>query len=717
MKKEYSQELQTELQKLASSHKRLRIDSPAKTSLSFTGTILKKLEQIVSSKRIAIDSETTGLQAWATAFMYSLCDDKGNAVALYKTNQQLPCLACKGEGSRLAGKSLRVPQLWQVHNCRTCGGRGVASGEALVIWIIGRICSDPSIVKIFHHAKFDWQRAINDGITVNGTIHDTQLMHYVLDTRRPHGLKELAQTKLKLGIEDQDELIMWIKAARAAAYNSVIRYGYYLLDGKIELNPDVIFYRHAPREIIDRYAIEDVVRTQYLFHYAKAPIKKFKGYRNNYLMEMALMPVSKEMEQRGMRWDMDLAYRLLRIVKKDEAIFKEEAYKHAKHEFNILSPKQVCNILFNELNIEIIHRTKKGNPSTSRESMQAYDHPVISQINRYRMAKKMDQTIRSFIRYAHKEDNIWVIHPSILQHGARTGRYSMTNPPLQTVAALDTGKISPYIVSLRKCFIPRHGFIFYLFDFSQIEMKLFAVLSGEPDMMDAVKHGRDLHDESTRILTGAKPGDHEYMHNRKITKTINFAVIYGAGESKIELALRGLKGGIEFYHKFHKAFPGIREFMDETMSLARRQGYVETAFGMRIPVDRYAPHKGVNYIIQGTAAGVLKRATIRTAKELKKMGGFLVNTIHDEIIPEVPEGWDHASTIPHLKATMEYGWEDKFGVPLRVDSAVSAISWGDELEVDLKNEKTIRGSVAEALRLRDLLRQKPYKMGDLRVLR
>lgn len=651
--------------------------------------------------------------------MYQLCDDKGNAVALYKTDHMMPCLTCKGRGAFLSEKSLRVPQLWSVHKCVTCGGRGQAKARDVIRWIMACICSNASIAKIFHHAKFDWAKLENDGVKVSPTIHDTQLMHFVLDSRRPHGLKELSELRLKLDISDQAAVETWIYAARKAALASVKMFGSYILCDKIELNPDLIGYRHVPRPIIEHYGKQDVVRTQYLFHYAKKPIRKHKNYLNNYLMEMRLMPVSKSMEQRGMRWDMDLAYRLLKIVAKDEAMFKAEAYKHAKHEFNILSPKQICNILFNELGIEIIHRTKKGNPSTSRVSMASYDHPVIAQVNRYRMARKMDQTIRNFIRHAHKEDGIWVIHPHILQHGARTTRYSMTDPPLQTVAALDTGKISPYIVSLRKCFIPRDGYIFYLFDFSQIEMKLFAVLSEEPAMMDAVRHGRDLHDESTRILTGATPDSKDYMHNRKIVKTINFAVIYGAGPTKIELALRGLKGGMEFYHSFHKKFPGIHRFMNKTMEQARRDGYVDTAFGFRIPVERYSPHKGVNYIIQGTAAGVLKRATIRMHKALQKMHGKpgLVNTIHDEIIPEVPELWDHASTLPYLKGVMERGWEDKFTVPLRVDTAVSAISWGDELAVEKFDAKTIHRSIAEALRLRDLQREKPPSLGSLRILR
>ncbi len=709
------------LTELASCQGKLRIGLQAEVPTQNVRSILKKLERIVESKQVAIDTETYGLYAAALAFAYSLCDEDGNSVTLYKTKEKVGCLACYGSGSGLTAKSLRIPQLWRVQDCKLCDGSGQATLENVWRWVVKRICEDASVVKLFHHRKFDEQRLNNEGIRIAGTAHDTMLMHYVLDSRRPHGLKELSQTRCGLDISDETEVLLWLSAARKAAATSIRRWGYYYLDGQIELNPDRIAYQHIPRSLVDSYARLDAERTQYLFAYARGPIQK-KGYLDNYLMEMKLSKVVTKMEQIGMRWDMKMSYRLLDIIKRDAIDFKKETFKHAGREFNILSPKQLATILFGDLGIAVMARTAKGNPRTDKDNLVRYDHPLVTQVLRYRMVRKMDGFVRKYIRSTTREKEGWIIHANILQHGTITTRFSIVDPPLQTTPAMDTGRRSHYIVNIRKCFIPRRGKIVYLLDFSQIEIKLFAVFANEQAMLKAIASGRDIHAEVATEVTGIKPEDErEFAHCRKMAKMVNFALIFGAGESKIAQVLSyEVKNAnydvMGFYDGYHRRFPGVRRFMEKVTRKARDDGYVTTDFGMRIPVDHDTPYKAVNYKIQGTAAGVLKRSIIAASKVAESYKGYTLHTMHDEIIFEMPEEIDHTKSLPEIVNSMEV-WKSRFGIPLKVDKAITLTSWADETKVEDLRASTIRRSIAEALRVRDIPRSKADQIRDLRLVR
>jgi DNA polymerase-1 len=466
---------------------------------------------------------------------------------------------------------------------------------------------------------------------------------------------------------------------------------------------------------MEKYSTKDAERTQLLFHYYRKSVKK-EPYLTVYKNEMNLMRTVRRIEAYGMRWDMAMSARLLRIVRKDRDKFRTEAFKLAKKEFNLLSHKQLAEIMFGDLGLRVLAYTEKGNPNLQKDELVKYDHPLLTQVLRYRMTVKMDAYIRKFLGSACWEKPYWVIHPSILQHGTMTGRWSVIDPPLQTTPALDTGRRSHYIIDIRRCFVPRKGRIFYMLDYSQIEIKLFVHFSGNPEMRAIIERGGDVHTEMGILLTGVKEDDPEFSHVRKMIKMVNFGLIFGAGVQKMhDITHEDRRKIEEFVDMYQRKFK-VKQFMDKIIEQAVRDGYIMTHEGRRIPVDSQRAYAAVNYLIQGTAAGVLKKGIIDCANYIYPKGGEILLSMHDEIIFEVPEEHDHVENLNELKKRLEV-WDNVFSVPLRVDLALSASSWSEEFKVENASEKTIHRSLDKALRLRELRRSEAPKLRDLRVIR
>lgn len=708
----------------ASCEKPLRLGSEGRYHISlvpYTISILSKL--VDEARELAIDSETTGLDQYdpdVGIFAYSLSDQNGNAVALRRGHHILPCLACKGRGSWLDARTLRAPQLWTVKDCKTCGGQGSAPEALLVDYVVDYIACLPNVVKVLHNAKFDRGMARKHKVRIPRPFHDTMLMHYVLDPRRSHALKELAEKKLGESIEDEAVMHQWIRNARRMATSSIRKFGFYILDDQVENNADRIAFSHVPWEIMELYARNDVLRTMGLFYYARGPIKANKYYFDTYKLERKLLHTVSAMEQLGMRWDMAMAYRLLSIVKKDTKEFQRAAYREAHKEFNIASPKQLGEILFGDLGVAIMDKTAKGNPSTKKDHLVKYNHPLCTQVLRYRMTKKMDNFVRKCIKSTKREGPYWIIHSNILQIGTVTGRFSIIDPPLQTVPALDTGRMSSYLVNIRKCFIPRDGHLFHMFDYSQIEMKIFADDAQETNMINAINRGENIHKYVATEVTGVKPDDPEFPHCYKLAKVVDFLLIYGGGLNKLINTIHGdPEKTADFYNDYFERFPRIRPYMDGLVREARKTGVVMTRFGRRIPVNRDKAYKAVNYKIQGTAAGILKQALIDIHEALPSLGikEPPLHSMHDEIILEPEEGLNHPTIIRRIKSIMEDRWKGVFAVPINIDIAVSASSWSDEVKVEATDDATINRSITEALRLRTLFREHPPETRDLRIIR
>lgn len=557
------------------------------------------------------------------------------------------------------------------------------------------------------------------------------LISYALDPRRPHGLKELTQLKIGEGVGERDAVVEWIKRTHKDIVAECRNVGYYRICGRIEIDPTKIIWEekglkrrngweYVPWSVMGPYAEDDARKTIKLFFYFRKHVKK-KPYITVYLKEKKLLPVVGKMEDTGMLWHMPMAYRLLKIINMDRNSFQKEAFKHAKKEFNILSGKQLANVLFSDLGMEIMEKTAKGNPSLDKDHLMLYDHPLATAVLRFRMAKKMDGYMRNFIRSARRESDGWVIHPNQLQHGTITGRFSIIDPPLQTTPAIDTGRRSHYIIDIRRCFVPRRNHILYFFDYSQIEIKLFAYFTQDPYLIGLIKEGRDFHGEVAAEVTGVKEGTDEFSHVRKMTKMVNFGIIFGAGEDKLVQITHEDRGKIhEFNERYHERLPSVREFMEKTIFEARRNGYIDTEFGRRIPVDGNRAYAAVNYRIQGTAADILKQAAIDSARYAETFGGKLLLTMHDETILEIPEGAEHTTHIHNLRTTLER-WDSQFGLPINTDCAVGAVSWSDndcvKVEGAKNYETAINRSITEALRIRDLRRADPPKLRDLRIIR
>ena len=699
-----------------SCHQRLRIGNEDNLHTDLAPSTLRTLERIRRrSKLLAIDTETSMITG--RMFAFSLCNEHGDHLAIRKSNTPWPCIACKGQSSQLSRKSLRIPQLWRVLDCKLCAGQGVAPQWAVSLWILRRLAEDPRYVKLFHNAKFDLSKMELEDIHAQGTIHCTMLMHYSCDPRRPHGLKPIAKNKLKEDIRDESILREWVRSARSAARAEVKASGFYYLDGEIQLDPDIIGMEHAPWKIVKPYADKDAIRCMMVFHYCRPGIRHARN-KEVYLREMRLMPYVRQMELKGMRWDMDMGFRLVKLTQMDANKFKKEAFKHAGREFNILSPKQLGEILFTDIGLHIIATTDKGNPSTAKDTLVQYNHPLVTQVLRYRMARKMDGYLRNFINCAKKEGPYWIIHTNQLQHGTITGRFSMTDPPMQTVVALDTGRRSHYILAMRKCFVPRDGNLFYMADYKQLEVKIFAFMAQEKHMLEAINTGTSIHAFVATSVTGiTEKNKEEWPHVYKMAKMVTFTLIFGGGVKKIVEVTHEPWDKVEsFYTKYHRTFPGVAKFMDATQAFAEKHGFVETHFGRRIPVDRGKAYVGTNYRIQGTASDILKSGVVACGKYYPTAGGFQILNMHDEIIAEVPIESNHVKNVRRVRQILEV-WAGEFDMPLTIDMAISASSWADEVKVEDWRASTIRGSITEALRLRDFQRKNPPRLRELRVVR
>ena len=509
------------------------------------------------------------------------------------------------------------------------------------------------ILKIGQNLKYDLAIMRNYQIEVAGPFFDTMLAHYLINPDMRHNMDVLSETYLQYRPQSIESLI-----------------------GKKGKNQRSM--RDVEPEKVAEYAGEDADITLQLKLIFAEKLKESKSLAVLDDIELPLVPVLAKMENEGINLDREALERLSTDLQSDIEKTAEAIYELAgTRDFNIASPRQLGEILFDRLKLkDKPKKTKSGQYSTSEDILQelAVDHEIAVRILDYRQLVKLKNTyVDALPGLVNPKTNR--IHTSFNQAVAATGRLSSNNPNLQNIPIrTERGR------EVRKAFIPRDDkHVILASDYSQIELRLIAELSGEKTMMDAFIKGEDIHAATAAKVFGVAP-DQVSREERSNAKTVNFGIIYGV--SAFGLAQQtslSRSEASEIIKSYFQTYPGIRDYIEAQKELARKQGYVETIMGRRRylkdiksrnPVVRgHAERNAVNAPIQGSAADIIKIAMIRIDEALREYQTRMVLQVHDELVFDAPKD-ELETVIPKIEKIMESATETK--VPLVVESGYGA---------------------------------------------
>jgi DNA polymerase-1 len=407
-----------------------------------------------------------------------------------------------------------------------------------------------------------------------------------------------------------------------------------------------------------------------------------------YRMELPLSPVLRRMEERGVLVDTGFLKKLSKEYKGELDAISERIYAHAGGEFNIGSPKQLGEVLFDRLGLVAKKKTAGGQRSTKESELQklADAHPIIGDILAYRELSKLLSTyIDSIPALVDGESRL---HTRYVQIGAATGRIASKDPNLQNIPVkTELGR------RIRRAFVASPGMALVSFDYSQIELRIAAILSGDEGLLDIFRNGRDVHAEvAARVFGADSPLD--AREQRRRAKVINFGILYGMGITALQQGLGTSRAEAQaFYDQYFEAFPKLAGYIEEVKGQASRHGYTETMFGRRryldgikspIPYVRAAAERmAINAPMQGSQADVIKLAMIEIDALLRNSkDAYQLLQVHDELVFEIKKG-KVAEYAPKIKKIMENALpEDKRrGVPI-IAEGKQGPTWGEMEKID-----------------------------------
>ena len=480
---------------------------------------------------------------------------------------------------------------------------------------------NPSTLKIGQNIKYDMIVLANYEIQVRGPLFDTLLAHYVLQPELRHNMDYLAEIYLNYQTIHIDELI----GAK----------------GKKQLS-----MRDLQPEEVYLYACEDADITLKLKNVLEKELKQAGVEKLFYEIEMPLVPVLVSMERNGVRIDTDSLKQSSIHFSNRLSEIEQAIYELAGTPFNISSPKQVGEVLFDKLKIvEKAKKTKGGQYVTNEEVLESLrnKHEIVGKILDYRGIKKLLSTYIDTLPQL-INPRTGRIHSSFNQAVTSTGRLSSSNPNLQNIPIRDEdGK------EIRKAFIPDEGCRFFSADYSQIELRLMAHLSGDPHLIEAFRQGDDIHTATAAKVFKVAPEEVTSDMRRK-AKTANFGIIYGISTFGLAERMNVPRAEAKtLIDEYFASYPRIKEYMNESIDQAREKGYVETIFHRKryLPdisshnatVRGYAERNAINAPIQGSAADIIKVAMARIYERFQSnnLKAKLILQVHDELNFSVPE--------------------------------------------------------------------------------
>ena len=484
-----------------------------------------------------------------------------------------------------------------------------------IVNIFKDVYENPKILKIGQNLKYDLEVLHNYDIHLAGPMWDTMIAHYLIQPELHHNMDYMAKIYLNYQTIHIDELI----GPKGKNQRSMR-----------DLSPTLVY----------EYACEDADITLRLKNKLEPELKKFECEKLFYDIEMPLMPVLAEMEMNGVCLDTQSLQETSRVFTDRMNEIEARIYELAGQQFNIASPKQVGEILFDKLKIvEKAKKTKTGQYVTSEEVLQQLrnKHEIVADILEHRGLKKL---IGTYIDALPKLINPRTghIHTSFNQTVTATGRLSSSDPNLQNIPIRgEDGK------EIRKAFIPEPGCLFFSADYSQIELRVMAHLSQDENMVRVFSEGKDLH-AATAANIYKKPIEEVTRDERTKSKRANFGIIYGITvfglAERLDIPREEAKMLIDGYFQ---TFPQVHDYMEQSKEVARKQGYVVTLFGRRryLPdinshnatVRGFAERNAINAPIQGTAADIIKVAMIRIFQRFKAEGirSKMILQVHDEL--------------------------------------------------------------------------------------
>lgn len=517
-----------------------------------------------------------------------------------------------------------------------------------ILEIFRPVYENPKILKVGQNLKYDLTVLANYGIHLSGPLFDTMLAHYLIQPELRHNMDYLAEIYLNYKTIHIEELI----GPKGRGQKNM---------GDLE-----------PKDIY-KYACEDADVTLRLMKPLAEELRKNSLEEVFQNIEMPLMPVLARMERNGVVLDTDTLKEVENDFTARLQTLEKDIYELAGHEFTINSPRQVGEVLFGELKLsEKVKKTKSGQYSTSEEVLRDLHskHPIVQKILDYRGLKKL---LSTYVEALPKLINPATghIHTSFNQAVTATGRLSSSNPNLQNIPVRgEDGR------EIRKAFIPEAGEIFFSADYSQIELRIMAHLSGDEHMIEAFNAGHDVHAATAARIFHKDIKDISQDERRK-AKTANFGIIYGISAfglaERMDVSRTEAKELIDSYFEM---YPKIKDYISKAVDTAREKGYIETEFGRRryLPdinsrnavVRGYAERNAVNAPIQGTAADIIKIAMIRVQQRLDAEGckARMILQVHDELNFSVPaDEFDKVKRIVIEEMQGAY----KMSVPLEAD--------------------------------------------------
>ena len=537
-----------------------------------------------------------------------------------------------------------------------------------IVDMLRPILENEAVEKIAQNAKFDYSMLKRYGVEVSDPLFDTMIAHYLLQPEMQHNMDYLSEVYLKYRPIPTSDLIN-TKAKKSSES---------LFDFDEEEKPQTM--REVPVDKVMQYCCEDSDVTLQLYKVFKNELKKEKLEKLFYEIEMPLVKVLADMELTGVRIDVAALKESEGILNQELKNIEARITELAGHPFNPLSPKAVGTVLFDEMKLDPkAKKTKSGQYTTSEEVLQKLrdKSPIIDEILNYRGVKKL---LSTYIEALPQEINHRTgrIHAQFNQTVTATGRLSSSNPNLQNIPIRDElGR------ELRKAFIPDEGEVFFSADYSQIELRLMAHLSQDPNMTEAFLSGEDIHTATAAKIYHLPVGEVTKLQRTK-AKTANFGIIYGISvfglASRLNIPRSEAKQLIDGYFV---TYPKVQEYMNKSIEVAREKGYVETLFGRKrvladissanATVRGYAERNAINAPIQGTAADIIKIAMVRIARRIRKekLNAKLLIQVHDELNFSVPQ-----NELDKLKDLVleEMAGAVKLSVPLIADCG-SGSNW------------------------------------------
>ena len=483
------------------------------------------------------------------------------------------------------------------------------------------LLADARVPKAGHNIKYDWLVLRRAGAELAGITYDSMLASFVLDPgRRSHAIDELARERLSITLQTYAQLVGRGKAERSFATVPLA---------------DAARYCAADSETVLR--LHDAFRPELEDHQVLRLLET---------IEVPLIPVLVDMEWRGVCLDLERLREISRTFARELTALEHAIHQAAGTDFNINSTPQLRHVLFEKHQLPIIKKTKTG-ASTDYEVLEqlaAMGHEVPRLLIEYRELSKLKSTyvdaLPGFINSATGR-----IHTSFNQTGAATGRLSSSDPNLQNIP-VRTARGE----AIRRAFVAPPGAVLLTADYSQIELRLLAHLSGDRAFVEAFEQGGDIHRQTAAIIFGV-PQDQVTSDMRARAKTINFGTIYGQGPFALSRQLGITQDEAkQFIEQYFTRFAGVRAWLDRTVAEARAKGYVETLFGRRryIPelkdrsynIRAFGERTATNSPLQGSAADLIKIAMIGIAGALKQRGlsSRMILQVHDELVLEVPHG-------------------------------------------------------------------------------